>query len=201
MKCFGIAIALALTTNAAFAAAPAATPAQTLGGPVVPGVCLLSEEAVLANAKVGLAATARLQQITKDAEAEVAGARIPIDADAKALEAQRASLKPDDFKQRQQAIAVRIQTLQQLAAQRSHEIELTRQKALGQVATAEKPLISDAYHSKKCGLLLNRSSAMGGNFANDLTPDVVKALDAAMPSISFDREVEPVKVGGSAPSP
>jgi Skp family chaperone for outer membrane proteins len=128
-------------------------------------------------------------------------ARAPIDADAKALEAQRASLKPDDFRQQQQAIAVRLQTLQQLAAQRSREIELTRQKALGQIAVAEKPLIADAYAAKKCGLLFNRTSAMGGNFTNDLTPEVVKALDAKMTTISFDREVEAVKIGSPAPSP
>jgi Skp family chaperone for outer membrane proteins len=170
---------------------------QPLGGPVVAGVCLLSEEAVLANAKVGLAASARLQQITKDAEDEVANARAPLDADARALEAQRPSMNPDDFRQKQQAIAIRIQTLQQLAAQRSREIELTRQKALGQIATAEKPLIADAYNAKKCGLLFNRTSAMGGNFANDLTPEVVKALDAKMTTITFDREAEPIKVGGA----
>lgn len=198
MKCIGVAVALAMTTTGAFAAAPTAT--QYLGGPVIAGVCLLSEEAVLANTKVGLAATARLQQITKDAENEVVSARAPIDADAKALEAQRATLNPDDFRQKQQAIAQRLQTLQQLAAQRSREIELTRQKALGQVAAEEKPLIADAYNARKCGLLFNRNSAMGGNFTNDLTPDVVKALDAKMPTITFEREAEPIKVGGGTPA-
>jgi Skp family chaperone for outer membrane proteins len=96
---------------------------------------------------------------------------------------------------------VRLQVVQQLAAQRGREIELTRQKALGQIATVEKPLITDAYKAKKCGLLFNRNTAMGGNFANDLTPDVVTALDAKMPTITFDREVEPVKVGNAAAQP
>ena len=199
MKYFVPAAALALMATGAFAEVPTAP--QTLGGPVVPGVCLLSEEAVLANTKAGLVATARLQETTKAAEAEVIKERGPIDADAKVLEAQRASLNPDDFRQKQQAIATRLQTLQQLAAQRSREIELTRQKALGRIANEEKPLIADAYRAKNCGLLFNRNSAMGGNFANDLTPDVVKALDARMPTISFDREIEPMKVSGATPSP
>ncbi|HEY4276104.1 MAG TPA: OmpH family outer membrane protein [Rhizomicrobium sp.] len=196
MKYFGVAVTLALMSNAAIAA----TPAQLLGGPVIQGVCLLSPDAVLANAKAGLAANARFQQITKDAENEVATARAPIDADAKALDAQRASLKPDDFAQRQQAIQQRFLIVQQLAAQRSREIELTRQKAVGKIAAEEQPLIADAYYAKKCGLLFNRNSAIGGNFANDLTPDVVKALDVRMPTISFDREVEPVRIG-TAKSP
>lgn len=53
-----------LITLAALAATPAlaqqAAPApvsQPLGGPQIAGVCLLSQQAVLANAKVGVAAS------------------------------------------------------------------------------------------------------------------------------------------------
>ncbi|NWP19899.1 OmpH family outer membrane protein, partial [Escherichia coli] len=38
------------------------------------------------------------------------------------------------------------------------------------------------------GLLFDRASALGGNFGNDLTAEVVAGLDARLPAIAFDRE-------------
>lgn len=178
-----VSVTAAVPTNPA---AGAQTAAQPLGGPAIAGVCLLSQQAVLANAKVGHAATARLQQLASQVQSEVATQRTPIENDAKALQAQRASLKPADFQQRQQALATRLQTLQQTAQQRSRQIELTRERALGQISTAAQPVIASVYAEHHCGLLVDRSSVLGGNMANDLTGAVVQGLDAKMTSISFD---------------
>jgi len=85
----------------------AAAPRDTVSGGPHSRRCS-SEEAVLAIPRwtgSDRAASANHQ----DAENEVVSARAPIDADAKALEAQRATLNPDDFRQKQQAIAQRLQ--------------------------------------------------------------------------------------------
>ncbi len=58
----------AQTVGGAGAAPPPAPAAQPLGGPVVPGVCLLSREAVFANAAVGKAASARLAELASIAQ-------------------------------------------------------------------------------------------------------------------------------------
>ena len=73
MKTLMSLIALAVASPALAQTAPPPA-AQPLGGPAIAGVCLLSQQAVLANAKVGLAATARLKQIADAADAELAGA-------------------------------------------------------------------------------------------------------------------------------
>jgi Skp family chaperone for outer membrane proteins len=188
---------LASTTAALASTTPAPT-SPALGGPKVAGVCLLSQQAVVANAKAGVAASARLKQLADEAQAEVDAERKPIEDDAKALEGQRATLKPAEFQQRQQALAARMQAAQQKASQRSREIEATRQKALGQIATAAQPLIATAYKAKGCGLLIDRSSVLGGNMDGDLTATVVQALDAAMPTISFNREALPAQTASAA---
>lgn len=168
------------------AAAPA--PAQPLGGPQVPGVCLLSQQAVLANAKVGQAATARLKELTQQAQAEVDGQRKPLTADAQTLQGQRATLKPADFEQKQQALTQRLQALEQTAQQRSREIELTRERAVARIATEAQPVIAEVYKAHNCGLLVDRSAILGGNMGGDLTADVVKGLDARITTITFNRE-------------
>lgn len=170
---------------AARAPSPAPAQAQPLGGPVIPGVCLLSREAIFANAAVGKAASARLQDLTRTAQAEIETQRKPIETEARALEGQADNAAN---KTRREALATRFQTLQQQAAQTSREIEATRAKALERISTEAQPVIAQVYGQKKCGLLFDRNSALGGNFANDLTADVVRGLDARIQTISFDRE-------------
>ena len=169
--------------------APSLAAAQVaMGGNPVPGVCMLSQQAVLTNAKVGLAATARLQAIAQQAQAELTADKTPIEADAKALEAQRATLKPADLQQKERALAARAQALQQKANLRQREIEVTREKALARISADAQPVIQAVYKSRDCGLLVDRSSVLGGNMANDLTPAVVTGLDAKITTITFDRE-------------
>jgi Skp family chaperone for outer membrane proteins len=175
--------------------APAASP---LGGPVVPGVCLLSREAIFANAKVGKAATARLQQLAQQAKDEVEAQRKPVDADIQAFRKQAAALKPDERQSREQALGQRMQAVQAHAAQLGREIEATRAKALARIAQAAEPAIASAYANKGCGLLISRDVVLGGNTSNDLTPAVVQGLDAKLTTITFERETLPAQGNGAA---
>lgn len=182
--------------------APAASPAaEALGGPVVPGVCLLSRQAVFANAKVAAAATARLQQLATEAQTEINAERAPIDKEQQAFQVEFAKLTPEQRAQRQQALEKRMQPIRAKAEQRSREIEATRAKVLAQISDRAQPVIAEAYRARKCGMLLDRNSVLGGNLANDLTPDVVTALDAKVAPFSFNRETLPAALAPAAGTP
>ena len=51
--------------------------------------------------------------------------------------------------------------------------------------------------AKNCGLLFDRNSALGGNFANDLTGDVVRLLDARIQTMIIERDSLPQQVPAS----
>lgn len=170
--------------------APAA-PAQPLGGPAIPGLCMLSREAIYANAAVGKAASARLTQLAKEAQTEVDAERKPLDTEIQAFQAEAAKLTPAQRTQREQALQPRIQAVQTKTQQRAREIEATRTKALGQIAGYAQPVIAQVYTQHKCGLLVDRNTVLGGNMTGDITPDVVKALDAKISTITFNRETLP----------
>lgn len=157
-----------------------------LTGPVVPGVCLLSREAIFAHAKVGVAASDRLKQLAQQAQSEIEAERKPIDTDVQAYRAQASSLTPDQRQQREQALGQRMQSVQADQALKSRELDATREQALAQIAKYAQPVIGSAYSSKNCGLLLDRSVVMGGNMANDITAAVVAGLDAKVTTISFN---------------
>jgi Skp family chaperone for outer membrane proteins len=186
-----ILVAVGVLAVSAEPGAAQTTAAQPLGGPALPGICLLSQQAVLTNAKIGVAATARLKQIADQVNAEVNAARAPLESEAQTLQAQRATLKPADFQARQQALASRAQALQQTVSQRQREIEATRQKALARIANEAQPVIAAAYKARGCGLLFDRNSVLGGNMSGDITPAVVQGLDARISTITFDRETLP----------
>ena len=195
MMCRAVFAASALPLFVVPATAQPPAPAPALGGPAIPGVCLLSREAIFANAAVGKAVSARIEELTRAAQTEVDQQRAPLETEAKALAAQGSDAK---LKERRDALGTRWQGLQRQAAHGGREIEATRAKALARVADEAQPVIAKVYADHKCGLLFDRGAALGGNFSNDLTADVVKALDARIATLSFDREKLPPAVGGEA---
>jgi Skp family chaperone for outer membrane proteins len=182
--------ASAAVAHAASEPAPTATPkAQpSLGGPLIKGVCLLSEDVVLRDAKVSINANKRLQQLKDQAQAEVNAARAPIDADYKVLQADASKGPAADIEKRRLAIQARYQTVQEMTDQRNREIEATRVKAVGRISIELQPVVAAAYKARGCGLLFNRNAVLGGNLGGDLSDDVVKGLDARITSLAFDRE-------------
>jgi Skp family chaperone for outer membrane proteins len=185
--CF-IGLFAAIAAAPALAQSPAPSPdVGFLGGPQVAGLCLLSQQAVLANAKVGVAAAARLKELTGESQSEIDADRAPIEADSKTLEAQRASLSSDQFAEKQRALAVRLKALQDKAQLRAREIEATRQKAVARIAEEMRPVLVKVYGARGCGLLMDRTPILGGNMAGDLTAAVVQGLDARITTFAFDR--------------
>ena len=63
---------------------------------------------------------------------------------------------------------------------------------LERIAHEAQPVIATSYAAHHCGLLLDRTSVLGGNMGGDLTPDVVRGLDARITTITFELEPAPV---------
>jgi Skp family chaperone for outer membrane proteins len=192
-KMLGAALVVALSTAGAASAqtAPAATP--RLGGPLIPGLCILGRDALFANSKVGVAANARLKVLTDQVQAELDRERVAIETDAKVLDAQAATLKPDDLKTRRSTLAARMTALQRKAAQRSSELEATRVKATERLGAEAEPVVAQVYKTRNCGALISREAMMGANPDMDITLAAIQALDARITTISFEREVAPAQ--------
>ncbi len=189
-------LAAALAASPALAQAPAPASAG-LGGPQIPGVCLISQQEVLGRSKVGQVVDARLRDLIQQANAEVAAQRDPLEAEAKALSAKRSSMTAAAFAAAQRSLEARAQSIQALANQRSHELEATRNQAFSQIATQAQPVVAQVYTAHSCGLLLDRSVVLGGNLGNDLTPGVIQGLDAKITTLDVQRVSLPPQQGGA----
>jgi Skp family chaperone for outer membrane proteins len=196
----GVGYLIGKHTTSAYADVPE-TPqmvASTSGAPSVPGLCVLSQNAVYTNAKVGLAATARYQQLASGLRSQLIPEQQSIQGAAKKLEATKASMPAAQYQQQQMALAERIRQLQVSNAQDSKDLEATRVKALRQIAQMANPVISEAYKDHHCGALFSRDTMLVGNPGMDLTPVVVAGLDTKVTTITFDLEKAPTSAPGQA---
>ena len=173
-----IASSFAQAAGEVAAAAPAATPAMS--GPLIAGVCLLSQQTLVSRSKIGLAAATRLQELTHASQVEFDGEKRSIEARAKALGAKRPTTPAmqQQMQAQGQALNQRFQALQGEAQVRSRQLDTTRVKVGERIVDAAQPYIAPAFAAHNCGLLLAREAALGGNMGNDLTGEVIAAMDA-----------------------
>ncbi|MHC1479242.1 OmpH/Skp family outer membrane protein [Frateuria aurantia] len=188
--------ALACTTVQAETTAPATPAVDGLQGPLINGVCLLSRQAVFANAKVGKAATARLQQLANGAQSRFDSERGKLADDVRAFQQQAKSLPDATRRTQEAALDQRAHALEAERQRDIRQLELTRVQAMNQIGSETQPILASVYRTRGCGLLLDRNAVLGGNFGNDLTAAVVQGLDAKVTTISFNLAPLPA-TGGS----
>lgn len=170
---------------------------ETLGGKPVPGLCMISREAIFAQSKVGQAASDRLKQLAEQAQNQLGTERGPLQSDIQKFQQDAPKLAEAQRKQQGEALQQRMQQFQQKAGELNERIQLTRSKIMQRIGQQAEPVVASAYKSHECGLLLNRDAVLGGNVSNDLTPDVVKGLDAKITSLNFSLEPLPVQSQGA----
>jgi Skp family chaperone for outer membrane proteins len=175
----------AASKPAAAAAAPAPAPVITVN---VPGVCVLSREALIGSSTVGKYISTRMTQLSTQVNAELGGEQNTLQADAKKLDATRATLQPAQLQTQGQALQQRASALQEKAQQRDRELQATEQKAIARVLQEASPLVGDVVKSRACGLVLDANSVLAGNPAMDITPTVVQALNGKFTQFDFERE-------------
>ncbi len=169
------------------AAAPAPPPAAVITANL-PGVCVLSREALVGGSTVGKYVQTRMGQLSSQVNAELTGEQTSLQNDAKSLEAQKATLQPAQYQQKGQALQQRADALQQKAQQRDRELQATEQKAISRVFQEATPLVADVVKQKSCAVVLDAQVVMAANPAMDVTPAVVTALNGKFTQFDFDRE-------------
>jgi Skp family chaperone for outer membrane proteins len=180
---------------AAAAPAPVAPAAAALGGPSIPGLCLLSEQDLVGRSKVGGAASARFRTLKTKVDAELQTRKASLEASAKAFQAKAPTMPPAQAAQEQHSLQQRAQALDALAGQRQVQLAATQAKVSQRLQQDAMPLIEAAYQAHGCGVLFDRSAVVVGGAGMDITAEVIQALDAKETTITFDLEPPPASSG------
>ncbi|MBE7217826.1 MAG: OmpH family outer membrane protein [Caulobacteraceae bacterium] len=172
---------------AAPAAAPAAAAPAITHGPPLTGICVFSRQGAIGISTAGKAAATRLEQLTAQVRAELQPRETALQSDITAFQKSSASLTADARQKQGAALQQRAQELQTLGRTREAQLEVTRNRALGQIAQRLGPIAQSVYQSRNCSLLLNGDDAVfASNPQMDITAAVVQQLNAQLPTLSFD---------------
>ena len=165
--------------------APAAAPPT---GPAIPGMCVLSQEAVVFTSTVGKYVATRLQQLNSAAQAEITSDTTTLQADEKAFEAARAGLSQEQLQQRAAALAGRERDLERTVSVRREEMNQTAQKAQARILQEASPIFQQAVRSHNCSIVLSGTGVLVAETSMDITPTVIAGLNAKITQFEFERE-------------
>ena len=172
------------------------TTSLSLGGQVK-GLCMISQSQLIGQSKAGEAANTRMQQLAQQAGREMNTKRDAFEKKVQAFRDQQQTMQPQQREDEQKKLQAEAQDIQNEGNELEQRLRLTRARAINRIVTTAKPLVEEAYKSHACGVLLDRDGAViGGNDSNDLTDQVVKALDRKMPTISFSLATLPRQSNG-----
>ena len=181
--------AFALASISAGSAA-AQTAAINHGAPIT-GVCIYDNDEVLARSTAGQSVQAGMQRLLTEVQGELAPYASAIETELNALQQGGQAADPDGA--RRTALQARAQEAQQLEQTRRSELQYTQGMQLQSIGTAAEPIVIALYQERGCSILLNRSAVYSANPAMDITPTAIERLNAALPSLSFNRMTPPVQ--------
>jgi outer membrane protein len=168
--------------------AAAAAPSPPLITANIPGVCVLSREALIGGSTVGKSIQTRMGQLGSQVNAELTAEQTALQADAKALEAKKGTLQQAQYETQGQALQQRVQALQQKAQLRDRELQATQEKAFARVFQEATPLVGDVVKQRNCAVVLDAQAVLAANPAMDVTAAVVTALNGKLTQFDFERE-------------
>ena len=191
MKLFAIGAAALVSLTASAAMAQSQGPANP--GPVIPGVCVYFNQQALAQSTVGQAVQARMEQLARDVQGEIAPYATQLQTEYQALQSGASTIPADQLNQRRQALQQRAQEAQQLEQTRDNELRYTLGEQRKKISEAIEPILIAVYQEKGCGILVDRESVFIMNPAMDVTPLVIQRLNTALPTLSFNRMPVPAQ--------
>lgn len=152
----------------------------------VAGVCMYSNDSVLTQSKLGQNATKRLQALTHEVQAQIQKDSEPLAKRVQAFQKKADDLSDKDRQKQQKQLQQSQQALQQEVRILKARLNYTNQAVTQSINKKIEPLVEEAYAAHDCGVLFNRGAILKGNQGNDLTPDVIGALDKQSSTINFN---------------
>ncbi len=165
-------------------------------GPPVAGVCVFAKDQALQTSKAGASAAEQMRQFASAASAKLKPERDAIAQENQALIDQRANLSPAQLQQRAIALQQKTADFQEVSQQRSAQLQQTQSNAISRILVAINPALATVSAAHHCSLILERGQTYGFNASMDLTAEVIKRVDAALPP--FKVELASVPAGPPA---
>lgn len=174
---------------------PAAAPAPVIGIVDIPEIQRQAAAFNQVREEIGK----RQQKLNEDLQREQTGWR---DAQQE-LANQRASLPPDQLRQKERDLQERITDSQRIFRERARAIDQAAQQALVEIERAVAQVIQQVSQSKNVNLVLRRELIIFNHPAFDLTDEVVAQVNRTLRNVTIPPEsaVAPAAASSTTPPP
>ena len=162
------------------------TVAPATMAPAAPGICLFARDVALGSSKAGVAANARMRQLSAQVQAELAPEQQAIAGEDNVLRTSGARMSPTERQQRSDALQRRTAAFTELQRIRTAQIQQTRANAIAEILKPMEAALNAIATSRHCSVVFERSATYGFNAAMDLTPAVIQQIDARLPTLTFN---------------
>ena len=176
-----------MTAVVAFAAQAAAQAPVSVTGPTLPGICVFNPNRAIGTSTVGKYVTGRLNELGQQVNAELQAEQTQLQTDAKALEAQRATLPQAQFESKGQQLQARAGVFQRKVQLRDREMQETQNRAIQQIAQQISPVLQQSFMQRGCSVLMNTEALSLWVPGSEITDSVIAGLNAKMQTLVVER--------------
>jgi Skp family chaperone for outer membrane proteins len=162
---------------------PAAAAAPS--GGIIIGI--IDDQAVMQNSKAGKALQDNLNKQYTAFKAEIGQQETALRSQSEQLQQQQASLSPEDYQKKRQELDQQVEQYRKNAQNRKDQLDRAQAAGLKQLRDAFGKVAAEVAKARGMSLVLFRSSVAVWTAAVDITPDVQKRFDQALPTVTLPK--------------
>lgn len=172
-------------------------PPQSQQAPA-PRILVIESARVVQNSKVGKEIARQIMVYQKQAEADFNGRRVALQKEQQDLQQKSAILSKAALAQKQKDFQAKVNALQQFGDTKRSLIQGGAYKAQMAVEAAMRPIFDAVLKAHGANLLVEKNYIMASNINIDATDEVVRRLDAALPTLKVELVPLPANVAAAA---
>jgi outer membrane protein len=162
-------------------------PAAAAPQPVAINIGIIDDQQIIQNSKAGKALQAELNRQYSTFKTEISQQETALRNQAQELQQQQASLSADAFQKKRQELDQQVEQYRKNAQNRKDQLDRASAAGLKQLRDALAKVAAEIASARGMSLVLFRSSVALSAPAFDITPDVLKRFDQALPAVSLPK--------------
>jgi len=146
-------------------------------------VAVLDFKAVMSEAVAAQDVRRQLQVYRERYQQQITSQEEALRREEQALKQQRAILTPAAYEEKRREFEKKVIEVQRQVQDRARDLDRSFNAAMGEIQKAIVPIVEDLTAKQGFNLVVDSSQVLFAKKALDITPIVVQALDARLPSV------------------
>jgi len=150
-------------------------------------ILIVNQAQIFGQSKAGQSMVPQLQKLQETYNNELNSQVEKVVKEAEDLQKQKGLMSEDVWTEQAKKVAVKQNNLPALREVKVRELQISENQARGKITEALLPILEKIVKERGATLLLDRSAVMYAAVDNDITTDVITALDKKLTSVKVEK--------------